>query len=143
MYLFAHLNHSIPNGISIDNAIVFTSISHLYINSIMTKYGNTDEMQKLAWGDKKVSTPAIVTTIQNTVTSLINLALNKNDEFDTVPTMISDVANLVGSEILRNHGTRDGEMTMPQIMDMIKALLVSYRDQSPTLDGRWGSVFYI
>ena len=65
----------------------------------MTKYGNTDEMQKLAWGDKKVSTPAIVTTIQNTVTSLINLALNKNDEFDTVPTMISDVANLVGSEI--------------------------------------------
>jgi hypothetical protein len=109
----------------------------------MTKYGSTDEMQKLAWGGAKVSTPEIVTTIQNTVTSLINLTLNRNDDFTTVPTMISDVANLVGSEILRSRGNREGEMTIPQIMDMIKALLASYRDQSPQSDGRWGNVWYV
>lgn len=109
----------------------------------MTKYGSVTEIQKLAWGEAKASTPAIVTTIQNTVTTLINLALNRNEDFSTVPTMIDDIANLTCSEILRGHGDKDNEMTMPQIMDMIRALLMSYRDQSPSTDGRWGSMWYI
>lgn len=109
----------------------------------MTKYGSTDEMQKLAWGGAKTTTPDIVTSIQNTVTTLINLALNRNEDFGTVPQAIGDIANIVGSEVLRNRGARDNELTTIQILDMIKALLSSYKDQSPMSDGRWGSVWYV
>jgi len=109
----------------------------------MTKYGNTDEMQKLAWGGTKASTPDILTSIQNTVTTLINIALNRNEDYSTVPTAIGDIANLVGSEILRNRGNRDNELTSIQIMDMIKVLLMSYKDQVPSSETRWGSVWYI
>ena len=96
----------------------------------MTKYGATDEMEKLAWGGTKSSTPAILTTIQNTTTDLINLVLNRNEDFSTVPTAVDSCANLVGSEILRNRGKRT-ELTIPQILDMIKVLLLSYMDQAP------------
>ena len=45
----------------------------------MTKYGTTDEIEKLAWGGVKTAgTPATVITIQNTVTDLINLILNSS-----------------------------------------------------------------
>ena len=48
----------------------------------MTKYGSTDEIEKLAWGGTKTAgTPATVTTIQHTVTDLINLILNRNSDF--------------------------------------------------------------
>jgi hypothetical protein len=48
----------------------------------MTKYGTTDEIEKLAWGGVKTAgTPATVITIQNTVTDLINLILNRNSDF--------------------------------------------------------------
>lgn len=107
----------------------------------MTKYGSTDEMEKLAWGGTKTSTPAVVTSVQNTVTSLINLELNRNDDFSTVPTAITDIANLVGSEVLRNRGTRN-QLTMIQIQDMIKVLIQNYKDQAPSGQGRWGNVFY-
>jgi hypothetical protein len=107
----------------------------------MTKYGSTDEMEKLAYAGTKTSTPAIVTAVQNTVTSLINIELNRNEDFSTVPTIIGDIANLVGSEILRNRGTRN-ELSMIQITDMLKALIMNYKDQAPSGQGRWGNVFY-
>ena len=61
----------------------------------MTKYGSTAEMQKLAWGGTKASTPDILESIQNTVTTLINNILNRNADFTTVPTPINDIANCV------------------------------------------------
>lgn len=109
----------------------------------MTKYGSTDEMQKLAWGGTKSATPDILTSIQNTVTTLINLVLNRNEDYSTVPTAITDIANLVGSEILRNRGSRENELTTIQILDMIKALLMSYKDQAPISENRWGNVWYV
>ena len=107
----------------------------------MTKYGSTDEMEKLAWGGTKTTTPAVVTTTQNTITTLINLVLNRNEDFSTVPTIISDVANLMGSEILRNLGKRT-ELSKVQIMDEIRVLLKSYMDQAPQDQTRWGNVWY-
>ena len=107
----------------------------------MTKYGSTDEMEKLAWGGTKASTPATVTAIQNTVTDIINLVLNRNEDFTTVPTIISSIANLVGSEILRNLGKRT-ELNTMQIYDMSKVLLQSYMDQAPQDQTRWGNVFF-
>jgi hypothetical protein len=107
----------------------------------MTKYGSTSEIEKMAWGGTKTSTPAVVTTIQNTVTTLVNLVLNRSEDFTTVPTFIGDISNIIGSEILRNIGRRT-ELTTPQILDMTKVLLQSYMDQSPQDHTRWGNVFY-
>jgi hypothetical protein len=107
----------------------------------MTKYGSTDEMEKLAWGGTKTSTPAVVTTVQNTVTDIINLILNRNEDFSTVPSAVSSAANLVGSEMLRNLGKRT-ELNTMQIYDMAKVLLQSYMDQSPSDQVRWGNVWY-
>lgn len=108
----------------------------------MTKYGSTAEMEKLAWGGAKTSTPAVVTSVQNTITDLINLTLNRNSDFSTVPTAVSSVANLMGSEMLRNLGKRT-QLTNVQIMDELNVLLKSYMDQSPQDQTRWGNVFYI
>lgn len=107
----------------------------------MTKYGSTDEMEKLAWGGTKTSTPAVVTTVQNTVTDIINLILNRNEDFSTVPSAVSSAANLVGSEMIRNLGKRT-ELNTMQIYDMAKVLLQSYMDQSPSDQVRWGNVWY-
>jgi len=108
----------------------------------LTKYGSTSEIEKLAWGGTKTSTPAVVTTIQNTITSLINLTLNRNSDFDTVPTAVDSVANLMGSEMLRNLGRRT-ELSTAQIVDELNVLLKSYMDQAPQDQTRWGNVFYI
>lgn len=106
----------------------------------MTKYGSTNEMEKLAWGGTKSSTPAVVTTVQNTVTDVVNLILNRNADFGTVPQAVSSVANLVGSEILRNLGGRTALNSM-QIYDMTVVLLKNYMDQAPDDQTRWGNVF--
>ena len=108
---------------------------------IMTKYGSTDEIEKLAWGGTKSSTPATVTSVQNTITDIINLVLNRNSDFSTVPTAIDSIANLAGSEILRNLGSRTSLTTM-QIYDMVKVLLGSYMNQAPDDQSRWGNVWY-
>ena len=108
----------------------------------MTKYGNTSEMEKLAWGGTKASTPEVVTSVQTTITSLINLVLNRNSDFIVVPEPISSVANLMGSEMLRNLGKRT-QLSTVQIVDEITVLLKSYMDQAPQGQGRWGNVFYI
>ena len=98
----------------------------------MTKYGSTDEIEKLAWGGTKSgSTPATVTSIQNSVTDMINLILNR----------INSIANLTGSEMLRNLGKRT-ELTTIQIYDQLVVLLKSYMDQAPSENSRWGNVWY-
>jgi len=108
----------------------------------MTKYGSTDEIEKLAWGGTKSgSTPATVTSIQNSVTDMINLILNRNSDFSTVPTVIDSIANLTGSEMLRNLCKRT-ELTTIQIYDQLVVLLKSYMDQAPSENSRWGNVWY-
>ena len=108
----------------------------------MAKYGSTDEMEKLAWGGTKSgSTPATVTAVQNSVTEMINLILNRNSDFTTVPAAIDTAANLTGSEMLRNLGRRT-ELTTVQIYDQLVVLLKNYMDQAPDDQSRWGNVWY-
>lgn len=108
----------------------------------MTKYGSTDEIEKLAWGGTKSgTTPATVTSIQNSVTDMINLILNRNSDFDTVPSAINSIANLTASEMLRNLGKRT-ELNTIQIYDQLVVLLKSYKDQAPSENSRWGNVWY-
>jgi len=107
----------------------------------MTKYGSTDAMEKLAWGGTKASTPGTVTEIQLLVTDMINLVLNRNSDYTTVPTAIDSVANITGSDILRERGKRT-ELTSVQIYDQLKVLLMSYMDQSPDDQHNWGNVYY-
>lgn len=110
----------------------------------MTKYGSTSVMQQLAWGGAKTSTPDIVTAVQNQVTALINIALNRIEDYSTVPEYISQIANTVGSDILLNRGLKDGALTTPQILDMIKVLIGSYVNQSTTEDNvNWGNVRWV
>jgi len=104
-------------------------------------YGNTDEIEKLAWGGTKSATPAVVTTINNTVTTLINMVLNRNEDFSSTPTIVANVANLMGSEMLRNLGRRT-ELSNAQIMDELQVLLKSYMDQAPQDQSRWGNVYF-
>ena len=63
----------------------------------MTKYGDTTEIQKLAWGGAKGTLPDKVTAIQNQVTALINIVLNRNVEFTTVPEIIDQIATTADS----------------------------------------------
>ena len=113
-----------------------------YITINMAKYGSTDEMEKLAWGGTKSgSTPATVTAVQNSVTDMINLILNRNSDFTTVPAAIDTAANLTGSEVLRNLGRRT-ELTTVQIYDQLVVLLKNYMDQAPDDQSRWGNVWY-
>lgn len=106
----------------------------------MTKYGNTTEMQKLAWGQAKSTLPDIVTAVQNQVTTLINLSLNKREDYGTVPEFIDQIANTVGSDILISHSPRNTPLTTPQILDMVKVLTMSYMDQAPVEDEvQWGN----
>jgi len=106
----------------------------------MTKYGSTDEMENLAWGGTKTSTPARVTAVQNQITSLINLVLNRTEDYATVPEEVMQVANTAGSEILRTGGDK---LTVIQILDMLKVLLMSYMDQAPSGQTNWGNVRWV
>lgn len=111
----------------------------------MTKYGSTTVIQQLAWGGAKASVPDIVTAIQNQVTALINLALNKTEDYTTVPEYINQIANTIGSDILLNKSSsKDKTLTTPQILDMVKVLLGSYLNQANTEDNiQWGNTHWV
>lgn len=107
----------------------------------MTKYGSTDEMEKMAYGGTKTATPAVAVSVQNTITTLMNGIMNRTEDFTTVPTWVNDVANLIGSEILRNRGKRT-ELSLVTIREELEVLCKSHMDQSPTTQSRWGNVYY-
>ena len=106
----------------------------------MTKYGDTTQIQELAWGGAKSTTPDRVTAVQNQITSLINLVLNRTEDYSTVPEEVTQVANTAASEILRPGGDK---LTVIQILDMLKVLLMSYMDQAPTGQTNWGNLRWI
>jgi len=106
----------------------------------MTKYGDTGEMQKLAWGGAKSTVPDRVTSVQNLVTSLINNVINRTADYDDVPESISQIANIVASDILRPGGSK---LTTIQILDEIKMLADNYIDQAPAGDVNWGNVRWV
>jgi len=106
----------------------------------MTKYGDTTEMQKLAWGGAKATLPDRVQSVQNLVTSLINNVINRTDDYDTVPESISQIANIVASDILRPGGNK---LTTMQLLDEIKALASAYMDQAPAGQVNWGTVRWV
>ena len=92
-------------------------------------------MQDLAWGGQKSTTPARVTAIQNQVTALINIVLNRNSDFTTVPEIVSQIANTVGADILRVP-----KLETSKILETIKVLAKGYMDQAPASETNWGNV---
>jgi len=125
----------------VEFSLNITSLYQNWVNQVMTKYGSTDEMEKWAWAGTKTATPSVVTTVQNVVTDLINLILNRNEDFSTVPTAIDSIANITGGDILREKGKRT-ELTTIQIQDQLTAMLKNYMDQSPDDQSRWGNIYY-
>jgi len=106
----------------------------------MTKYGDTTEIQNLSYGGAKQVLPDKVKAVQNQVTTLINLVLNRTEDYSTVPEEVMQVANTAASEILRPGGEK---LTVIQILDMLKVLLMSYMDQAPSGQTNWGNVRWV
>lgn len=92
-------------------------------------------MQKLAWGGAKATLPDRVTAEQNSVTAMINIILNRTEDYTTVPEEIKQIANTVVGEILR---PSEKSMTKPEVFEWLKVLLINYKDQSPTGETNWG-----
>lgn len=106
----------------------------------MTKYGTTAEIQNLAWGGAKAILPDRVTAVQNSVTTMINIILNRSEDYITVPTAINDIANIVCGEMLR---PGEDPMTPPQIFQWLKVLLSHYMDQAPEGETNWGNIKWV
>jgi len=104
----------------------------------LTKYGSTATIQQLAWGDVKEETPDRVVAVQEQITSLINIVLNRTEDYSTVPEEINQIANTIGSEILRPTSLKP--MDAKQIFEWIKLLLMNYMDQSPAGETNWGNI---
>ena len=106
----------------------------------MVKYGSVHQMQDLAWGGSKTTTPKKVKAVQLVVTALINNVLNRSEEYSTVPNAVNRVANIVGSEILRPGGEK---LSTIQIIDMLKVLLSDYMNNAPAGETNWGNVRWV
>ena len=106
----------------------------------MSLYGSVISMQELAWGGPKDQTPDIVNSVQATITTMINIILNRSENYTTVPTMINDIANAVGATMLKKS---EKPLTEPEIFQWLKVLLSNYVDQSPEGEVRWGNVRWI
>jgi hypothetical protein len=106
----------------------------------MAKYGDTAEMQKLAWGGAKASTPDRVTAEQNSITAMINIILNRTEDYATVPDYINQIANTVVGEILR---PSEKPLTKPETFHWLKLLLMNYMDQAPEGETNWGNIRWV
>ena len=104
----------------------------------MTKYGSTTTMQQLAWGGAKAVLPDRVTAVQNQITSLINIVLNRTEDYTTVPEEVNQIANTVASELLRP--AQEKPMSQKEIFEWLQILLFNYRDQAPTGETNWGNI---
>lgn len=103
----------------------------------MTKYGSTIKIQDLAWGGAKDVTPERVLAEQEVVTAMINIVLNRTDDYTTVPDFVNQIANTVIGEILR---PSEKPLTKPEVFEWLRVLLSNYRDQAPTGETNWGNV---
>lgn len=106
----------------------------------MTKYGDTTEIQKLAYGGAKAALPDRVGATQNSVTTMINIILNRSEDYTTVPTAINDIANVVCGEMLR---PSEKPMSQPEVFQWLKVLLSNYMDQAPEGETNWGNIRWV
>ena len=102
-------------------------------------YGSASEVQALAYGGSKTSTPAIVTQALQQSTSLINMFLQRNTDLSPVPQIVNDVGNHIAVEFLRKPRPSIGELC-----EDVEKLLGNYRDQLVTEEGtRWGNMRFV
>lgn len=105
----------------------------------MAAYGSTDEIQKLAYGGTKASLPAVVTTANNQATTIINLILGLNEDISSPSTRISNICNLLASEIVKNPKT-----PVKDWYEEAEILLASVKDQGiPSETGLFANLRFI
>ena len=73
-------------------------------------YGTEAGIMALSYGGSKTSTPTIVTTSNQTATSIVNSYLNITKDLDPVPQIIIDATNLIASELVKNPRTELGSL---------------------------------
>ena len=102
-------------------------------------YGTTDEIQKLAYGGVKAALPAVVTTANNIATTIINSYLGLNEDIATPTTRISNICNILASEIIKNP-----KMTFKDIYEEAEIMLGTIQDQGiPSETGLWANLRFI
>lgn len=94
-------------------------------------------MQQLAWGGAKAVLPDRVTAVQSQVTSIINIVLNRTEDYATVPEEINQIANTVGAEILR---PSENPLNPKEVFEWLQVLLHNYMDQAPIGETNWGNI---
>ena len=102
-------------------------------------YGATDEIEKLAYGGVKATTPPVVTTANNQATTIINLVLGLNADITTPSTSIANICNLLASEIVKNPKT-----LVKDWYEEAEILLLSVKDQGlPSETGLFANIRFI
>jgi len=105
----------------------------------MAAYGDTDEIQKLAYGGVKASKPAVVDTANNTATTIINTFLGLNEDITTPSTHIARICDILAANIIKNP-----KMTFKDIYEEAEIMLSSVKDQGlPSETGLWGNIRFV
>ena len=73
-------------------------------------YGTEAGIMDFAYGGSKSTTPSIVTTANQTATSVVNAYLNLTKDLSTVPQIVIDATNLIAAEIVKNPRTELGTL---------------------------------
>lgn len=102
-------------------------------------YGSDAAVMNLAYGGSKSSTPGVITEARNTATTIINGYLNITADLSPEPTNITNVANYIASEIVKNPRT-----SLKELLESVAVLLDVIKDQlSAENTPRWANMRFV
>jgi hypothetical protein len=102
-------------------------------------YGTDAGIMALAYGGSKSSTPAIVTTANQTATSIVNAYLNLTKDLSSPPQIVIDATNLVAAEIVKNPRTE-----LSALLEAASILLETIRGEITEQSvSRWANMRFV
>lgn len=103
-------------------------------------YGSTANVQHMVFGGAKATTPVIVTRALEFMTTKINTLLGLSADMSPVPQIITDIAELGASGIVKQPDNENPHYWYTAALKM----LTEYRnDSKPSQKGLWGHVVYL
>lgn len=100
-------------------------------------YGTDANIQYLAFGGAKASTPAIVTKANQVMTSMINANLGLSADLSPVPQVITDICELGAAGIVKQENP---DMLHPWTKQALEMLNFYKNDLKSNQIGNWGNV---
>ena len=102
-------------------------------------YGTEAGIMALAYGGSKSATPAIVTTANQTATSIVNAYLNLSKDLTSVPQIVIDTTNLIAAEIVKNPRTE-----LKDLLENAAILLETIRGEiTEHSASRWANMRFV